>query len=510
MNPLREGLLRQRVPQPCSIVIFGASGDLTKRKLMPAIYSLAHEGLLPPYFSVIGVAAADYNDESFREEMKKAVNQFSRYKPVNELVWNALSEGIFYVRRSPDDPTKTYADLKAALDKSDAERGTQGNKLFYLSTAPSQFESITTQLKQSKLADRREGKGWKRVVVEKPFGHDLTSAKELNDHLRTIFSEKEIFRIDHYLGKETVQNILVMRFANGIFEPIWKNSYIDHVQITVAETLGVGQRGSYYEESGAARDMMQNHMMQLLSLVAMEPPVSLHAEAIRDEKVKVLRALRPILENEVPHSTVRAQYDPGLLNGEMVNGYREESNISQQSITETFACVKLWIDNWRWTGVPFYMRHGKRLAKTGTEISIFFKKSPGILFNAADSETPIYHNVLTIRIQPDEGISLRIEAKVPGQQLQIQSVKMDFRFGSEFGAASPEAYERLLLDAMIGDATLFIRHDEVEQSWIFFDPILRAWKTGDARYIPTYPAGTWGPKEAEQLLLQDERHWRRL
>lgn len=507
MNPLREGLLRQRVPQPCSIVIFGASGDLTKRKLMPALYCLAHEGLLPPYFSVIGVAAADYNDETFRAEMKKAVNQFSRYKPVKETVWNNLAEGIFYVRRDPGNPAETYAKLKEVLEKSDAERGTQGNKLFYLSTAPSQFESITSQLKQSELST---GHGWQRVIVEKPFGHDLQSAKELNSHLRTIFAEDEIFRIDHYLGKETVQNILVMRFANGIFEPVWKNNFIDHVQITVAETLGVGMRGSYYEESGAARDMMQNHMMQLLALVAMEPPVNLNAESIRDEKVKVLRAIRPILEHEAHRSTVRAQYERGLLNGEMVNGYSDEAHISPQSITETFACVKLWIDSWRWTGVPFYLRHGKRLAKTGTEISIFFKKSPGVLFNAENSETPIDHNVLTIRIQPDEGISLRIEAKVPEQQLQIQSVKMDFRFGSEFGAASPEAYERLLLDAMIGDTTLFIRHDEVEQSWTFFDPILRAWKTGDARYLPTYPAGTWGPQEAEQLLARDERHWRRL
>ncbi len=506
MNPLREGLLRQRVPEPCALIIFGASGDLTRRKLMPAIYSLAHEGLLPPYFSLVGVARREYTNETFREEMKQAVNQFSRYRPVNEAVWNSLAEGLFYVRGDATVPD-TYVALKAFLDKTDREHGTQGNKLFYLSTAPSQFEAITTHLKRHKLS---EGAGWQRVVLEKPFGHDLASARELNSHLRTHFSEKEIFRIDHYLGKETVQNILVLRFANGIFEPIWRNNYIDHVQITVAETLGVGSRAAYYEESGAVRDMMQNHMMQLLALVAMEPPVSLHAEAIRDEKVKVLRALRPIAEKDVGQVTVRAQYAPGYMSGELVKGYREEENVSPQSVTETFACVKLFIDSWRWTGVPFYLRHGKHLAKSGTEIAVSFKKSPAILFNAADSETPIDHNVLTLRIQPDEGVSLRMEAKVPGQLLQIQSVKMDVHFGSEFAGNSPEAYERLLLDAMIGDATLFIRHDEAEQSWIFFDPILNAWKGTDAQYMPTYAAGTWGPKEADQLVMKDNCTWRRL
>ena len=506
MNPLREGLTRQRVPEPCAMVIFGASGDLAHRKLMPALYSLAHEGLLPPYFSIVGVAFQDYTTESFRAEMKKAVMEFSRFKPINEAAWNSLAEGIFYVHGdfSSDD---TYVKLQEILSACDAKRGTSGNRLFYLSTAPSMFETITSQLKKHTQPGQ---KSWQRVVVEKPFGHDLASAKVLNSHLRTLFSEKEIFRIDHYLGKETVQNILVLRFANGIYEPVWRNQFIDHVQITVAETLGVGRRASYYEEAGAVRDMMQNHMMQLLALVAMEPPISLNAEQIRNEKVKVLQALRPITGAEIRNSTVRAQYARGFLNGEFVPGYREEEKVSPQSQTESFAAVKLFIDSWRWTGVPFYLRHGKRMAKTGSEISIFFKKAPGVLFNAADSDTPVDMNVLTIRIQPDEGVSLRMEAKVPGQSLQIQSVKMDFRFGTEFGAASPEAYERLLLDTMIGDPTLFIRHDETEQSWMFFDPILAAWKDEGPRAIPSYPAGTWGPKESDQLMAKDGRQWRRL
>jgi glucose-6-phosphate 1-dehydrogenase len=505
MNPLREGLLRQRVAEPCSLVIFGASGDLTHRKLMPAIYSLAHEGLIPPYFSVFGVLRREYTDETFREEMKKAVIQFCRY-PINEAVWKSLAEGLFVIKGDIND-SETYLKLKAALEKSDQERGTKGNKLFYLSTSPSQFKGITTELHRNKVL---EGSGWHRVVIEKPFGTDLASARDLNSHLHTIFAEQEIFRIDHYLGKGTVQNLLVLRFANGIFEPVWKNQHVDHVQITVSETLGVGTRGAYYEESGATRDMMQNHMMQLLALVAMEPPTSLQAEQIRDEKVKVLRALRPIVEKDLATSTVRAQYTRGYLNGEVVKGYREEEKVNPLSATETFTSVKMFIDSWRWAGVPFYLRHGKRMAKSGTEIAIYFKKAPGILFNAADSETPIDHNALIIRIQPNEGVSLRMEAKVPGQALQIQSVKMDFRFGSEFVGDSPEAYERLLLDAMVGDATLFIRHDEAEQSWIFFDPILDFWKATDARYMPTYTAGTWGPKEADQLLVKDGRHWRRL
>ncbi len=473
---------------------------------MPALYSLAHDGMLPPYFCIIGVAMQDFTTATFREEMKRAVIEFSRFKPINEAAWNALAEGIFYIH-GDFSSEETYTKLKAQLAECDMQRGTSGNRLFYLSTAPSMFETITTQLKNSDVANNS---GWRRVVVEKPFGHDLNSARELNSHLRKLFSEKEIYRIDHYLGKETVQNILVLRFANGIYEPIWRNQFIDHVQITVAETLGVGRRAAYYEEAGAVRDMMQNHMMQLLALVAMEAPISLNAEQIRNEKVKVLQALRPIVGADVKNNTVHAQYIRGYLGGELVPGYREEDKVSPASNTESFAAVKLFIDSWRWSGVPFYLRHGKRLAKTGSEVSIFFKKAPGILFNAAESETPVDMNVLTIRIQPDEGVSLRMEAKVPGQSLQIQSVKMDFRFGSEFGGASPEAYERLLLDTMIGDPTLFIRHDEAEQSWTFFDPILSEWKNDSARFMPTYPAGTWGPKEAEQLLMKDSRTWRRL
>jgi glucose-6-phosphate 1-dehydrogenase len=488
------------------MVIFGASGDLAHRKLIPAIYSLAHEGLLPPFFSLIGVANGDFDRDGFREDMRKAVSEHSRFRPLNSTVWNSLAERMNYIKGDFDNP-ETYRELAAKLEESDARLGTLGNRLFYLSTAPSLFEGITRQLKQQGMD---HGRGWRRVVIEKPFGRDLASARELNQHLRRIFVEEEIYRIDHYLGKETVQNILVLRFANEIFEPIWRNQFIDHVQLTVAETLGVGHRAGYYEEAGATRDMMQNHMMQLLALIAMEPPISLQAEQIRNEKVKALEALRRIKEEDLKTQTVRGQYGRGYVGGEPVKGYREEEGVSPQSVTETFGSMKLFIDSWRWSGVPFYLRHGKRLAKSGSEISVHFKQSPGILFNAADSETPVDQNVLTIRVQPDEGISLRMEAKVPGQALQIQSVKMDFRFGSEFAGASPEAYERLLLDAMIGDPTLFIRHDEAEQAWKFFDPILEGWKGEAARHIPTYPAGTWGPKEAEQLLLADGRHWRRL
>ena len=506
MNPLREGLSRQRVPEPCAMVIFGATGDLAHRKLVPAVYSLAYEGLLPPYFSLVGVAFNDFDLAGFREEMKNAVKEFSRLKPINDAVFNSLAERMYFIKGDFKDPA-TYKALRAQLEVCDREHGTRGNRLFYLSTAPSLFTSIAANLKENGLSG---GTGWQRVVIEKPFGRDLPSARELNQQMQQIFKEEEIFRIDHYLGKETVQNILVLRFANGIFEPIWRNQFIDHVQITVAETLGVGRRAGYYEEAGALRDMMQNHMMQLLALITMEPPINLQAEHIRNEKVKVLESIRPISAKEIKTQAVRGQYARGYLDGKPVKGYREEEGVAQQSRTETFACVKMFIDNWRWSGVPFYLRHGKRLAKSGTEISIFFKKSPGILFNASDSETPVDHNVLTIRVQPDEGISLRMEAKVPGQILQIQSVKMDFRFGSEFAGASPEAYERLLLDAMIGDATLFIRHDEAEQSWRFFDPVLAFWREESTRFIPPYAAGTWGPAEAEQLLLNDGRHWRRL
>jgi glucose-6-phosphate 1-dehydrogenase len=502
MNPLREGLQRQRVPEPCALVIFGASGDLAHRKLIPAIYSLAHEGSLPPYFAVVAVAVSEFTTESFREDMKQAVEQYSRFKPISQAVWSALAQNLHYVRGDFEQPD-TFRRLKEVLDGLDRSNGTQGNRLFYLSTAPGLVQTVSTQLGEHGLTANR---GWRRLVVEKPFGHDLASARALNTHLQSVLSESEIYRIDHYLGKETVQNILVLRFANGIFEPIWRNQFIDHVQITVAETLGVGTRAGYYEQAGAVRDMMQNHMMQLLALVAMETPISLNAEQIRNEKVKVLQALRPILEHDVKGATAWGQYARGYADGVPAKGYREEDGVSPQSGTETFACIKLAIDSWRWSGVPFYLRHGKRLAKKGTEISVFFKKSPDILFNAADSDTPVDHNVLTIRVQPDEGVSLRMEAKVPGQTLQIQSVKMEFRFGGD----SPEAYERLLLDTMIGDATLFIRHDEAEHSWLFFDPILSAWRSEDPRRVPQYAAGTWGPKEADLLVAKDGRQWRRL
>jgi glucose-6-phosphate 1-dehydrogenase len=503
-NPLREGLSTRAVPQPCSIVIFGATGDLTHRKLLPALYNLAADGELPPAVTVIGFARRPKTDDDFRKEMEEAVKQFSR-QAVRDEIWKNFAQSIFYHQSDFADESG-FKSLAEQLDEIDKERGTRGNRLFYFAVGPEQFEPILKHLKAVGLSKAREG-SWARVIIEKPFGRDLASARELNRVVSNSFSEDQTYRIDHFLGKETAQNILVLRFANAIFEPLWNTRYIDHVQITAAETLGVEGRVGYYETAGALRDMVQNHLLQLLCLVAMEAPCDLSADSIRDQKVQVVRSLRRFTANQVGVNVVRGQYTDGAINGKPVLAYRKEEKVNPNSMTDTFVALKLNIDNWRWWDVPIYMRVGKQLPKSATEISVHFKKAPMVLFNKETNDA----NVLVIRIQPDEGISLRMQAKMPGTSFRIEPVKMDFHYGTSFGKASPEAYERLLLDAMSGDATLFARRDEVEEAWAFIDPIENAWSSKkNAPELCFYPAGSWGPEKADELLARDHRVWRRL
>src|SRR5438477_8963204 len=504
-NPLREGLSTRAVPQPCAIVIFGATGDLTHRKLIPALYNLASGGELPPAVTVVGFARRPKSDEEFRKELAETTKQFSR-QDVREDIWKTFSQSLLYHQSEFEDESG-YQSLGKRLDKIDEERGTRGNRLFYFAAAPEQFEPILKNLKAAGHNKAKEG-SWARVIIEKPFGRDLASAQELNRVVSDAFAEDQTYRIDHFLGKETAQNILVLRFANAIFEPIWNARYIDHVQITAAETLGVEGRAGYYETAGALRDMVQNHLLQLLCLVAMEAPTDLSADSIRDEKVKVVRSLRRYAPQQVGTYVVRGQYTAGAINGKPVTGYREEQGVNPQSTTETYVALRLHIDDWRWADVPVYLRVGKRLPKSGTEISIHFKKAPPVLFNK--ESVTLDQNVLVVRIQPDEGISLRMQAKIPGTSLRIEPVKMDFHYGTSFGKPSPEAYERLLLDAMGGDATLFARRDEVEEAWSFIDPIEEAWQTQKDKALYFYSAGSWGPDEADELLARDGRAWRRL
>ncbi|HEY5769177.1 MAG TPA: glucose-6-phosphate dehydrogenase [Terrimicrobium sp.] len=504
VNPLREGLSSRTMPQPCAVIIFGATGDLTHRKLVPAIYNLAADGALPPAVTVVGFARRDKSDDVFRKELEDAARKFSRQKISDEL-WAGFSSSIFY-HRSEFHSLEGYESLAKRLDELDAQRGTRGNRLFYLSAGPDQFPAILENLRKSGLNRTREG-AWARVIVEKPFGSDLPSAQALNELVKAAFREADTFRIDHYLGKETAQNMMVLRFANAIFEQLWNARYIDHVQITASEPLGVEGRAGYYEKAGALRDMVQNHLLQLLCLTAMEPPAGLDADAIRDEKVKVLKSLRPINGDDVRKNVVRAQYGAGTINGKRVVAYRDEQNVSIESVTETYIALRVNVDNWRWAGVPFFVRVGKRLPKAGTEIAIHFKKAPPVLFNV-DGQT-IDENALVIRIQPDEGVSLRMSAKLPGSSLRIEPVKMDFHYGTSFGKATPEAYERLLLDAMSGDATLFARRDEVEEAWKFVDAIRAEWDE-HSDDLALYSAGTWGPIEADQLIKRDGATWRRL
>jgi len=500
-NPLREGLRLARTPEPASLVIFGASGDLTARKLMPALYNLALQHLLPASFAVIGSARRRMTADAFRAELHDAVAEFSRTRPINEEVWATFARSIDYVA-TPDEGS--YNDLRDVLARIDGEIGANGNRLFYLATPPAAYEPIIRAIGAHGL---RGESGWSRVVVEKPYGHDLKSAMELTSVVQEVFREDEVFRIDHYLGKETVQNILVLRFANSIFEPIWTRQYVDHVQITAAESLGIEERAGYYDSAGAMRDIVQNHLLQLLALVGMEPPSAFDDRSVRDEKVKVLRALRQIAPADVGELTARGQYGPGFVDGERVVGYREEHGVARDSQTETYVAMKCFIDNWRWEGTPFYIRTGKRLPKRSTEIAVRFRVAPHRIFTREASEG-VDANELVIRIQPDEGISLTFGAKVPVQGLRIRSVNMDFGYGESFMVDAPDSYETLILDALRGDATLFTRRDEVEQQWAFVDPILEGWHAG-RKELASYAAGTWGPEQADALIARDGRSWRR-
>ncbi len=504
-NPLRAGMRLEQTAPPCAVIIFGATGDLTRRKLLPALYRLVQQRLLPSEFAILGSAREPLADDQFRELMKKAVTEFGPDDSLDESAWQSFAKRIFYIGGEFND-AELYGKLKTKLEEIDSEYATLGNRIFYLATAPANFGLIAGQLGAAKLVKPASG-SWTRIIVEKPFGQDLESARALNQELAAVFAESQVYRIDHYLGKETVQNLLVFRFANSIFEPLWNRQYIDHIQITNAEPIGVEARGAYYEKAGALRDMIQNHVFQVTSLIAMEPPASLSANGVRDEKIKAMQAIRPLPAENIAELAVRGQYGPGTVLGDTVAGYREEPGVAADSSTETFAALKLYFDNWRWAGVPFYVRSGKRLQKQITEIAIQFKDVPHRLFT--DTDTPLQPNVLVIRIQPNEGISLRFGAKLPGQALRIRSVNMDFRYGSSFGVKPPEAYERLLLDCMLGDSTLYARRDMVERGWEIVTPILEAWKK-PATDFPNYEAGSWGPQAAFELIERDGRDWRKL
>ena len=501
-TPLPEP--NQGVPAPaCAMVIFGASGDLTKRKLIPAIHNLATNHLLPEDFAVIGVARTAMSDDELRNKIRDEMKEFATGELEDQVVeW--LIPRLSYVAGDFHDPA-TFEKLRERLNEADEKWKTQGCYLFYLAVPPSQFAPVVQQLGERDLVTERDGK-WRRVVIEKPFGHDLESARALNRDILKVLDERQIYRIDHYLGKETVQNILAFRFANGIFEPIWNRRYVDHVQITVAETVGVEGRGSYYEEAGALRDMVQNHMFQLLALTAMEPPTSFAPNAVRDERVKVLCAIKPFDPEDVLRFTVRGQYGEGELEGKRVAGYRQEPDVKPDSPVETFVAIELFVENWRWAGVPFYLRTGKRLPRRVTEIAIQFKSAPFVMFR----ETPVEQlkpNVLVIRIQPEEGISLRFEGKVPGPTMRLGTVKMDFHYADYFGTTPSTGYETLLYDVMTADSTLFHRTDMVEVGWSVVTPILDVWRALTPRSFPNYAAGTWGPKEADELI-KDGRKWR--
>jgi glucose-6-phosphate 1-dehydrogenase len=495
-NPLLEGLPQRRRPEPCALVIFGASGDLTQRKLMPALYSLAFRNLLPERFAVVGAARSEESDEQFRERMKDAVERHARDE-FRQEVWETLASGMRYCTVDFADDTAEER-LESILREVGSEHVMSGNRVYYFAVPPSAIETLVRE-----IAERREAEGWVRLIVEKPFGHDVDSARRLNGLLAEHFAEDEVFRIDHYLGKETVQNMLALRFANGIFEPVWNRQFIDHVQITVAESLGIEGRAAFYEQAGAIRDIFQNHLLQLVALTAMEPPIDFTADSVRNEKVKVLRSLH----TPGPKSVVRGQYGPGFVEGEEVPGYREEDGVGRDSTTETYVAAKLYVDNWRWADTPFYVRMGKRLPRRETTIAIQFKRAPHPPFEETAAEG-LRPNVLLIHVQPNEGMSLAIGAKVPGQGMSIRTVHMDFVYGSAFREGLPEAYERLVLDAMLGDATLFTRADEIEEQWALVDAIVAAWKR-DRPAFPNYPAGTWGPPSADELLHRDGRSWRR-
>jgi glucose-6-phosphate 1-dehydrogenase len=492
--------------EPCSIVIFGASGDLTARKLIPALYHLYKEKQMPVTFRIIGFARREKTNEQWRDELRQALEQFSRTKPVENEVWEIFATHLFYCQ-GEFSYANAYRNLEQLLSTFGQDT-LRHNLLFYLATPPSQFAEVVEHLHGAGLLYKEQQPPfWQRIVVEKPFGHDLPSAQILNNELTRYAHERQVYRIDHYLGKETVQNILMFRFSNSIFEQLWSRVSVEHVQITVSEKLGVGSRGGYYEEAGALRDMVQNHLLQVLSLVAMEPPVSLEAESIRDEKVKLLKSIRPLGASQIAQQVVRGQYFAGQIEGQLRPGYRQESRVKSDSNVETYVAMKLFIDNWRWSGVPFYLRTGKCLPLSASEVRIQFRPTPNVLF-AAQCGTKLDANALTLRLQPNEGISLRFNGKVPGTSLSVRPVRMHFSYNSEFGAYTPEAYERLLLEAIAGDATLFIRRDEVETAWGIVDSIRTEWEGKPLSNREFYSAGTWGPVAAEDLLAQAGHVWR--
>jgi glucose-6-phosphate 1-dehydrogenase len=500
-NPLAEGLSEYRSADPALMVIFGATGDLSQRKLLPSLYNLARNRLLPAGFMLIGAALDDIGEEQFRNRAAESIKKHSRTQPVDEEGLEAFLEDLTYM---PIDFAKAenFQRLRERLEELDRSRHASGNVVFYCATPPPTYQMIARQLAAVRL---NRGEGYRRIIVEKPFGSDLRSAHELNGVLRKAFPENALFRIDHYLGKETVQNILAFRFANSIFEPVWNGQQVDHVEITVAEPLGVEGRGAYYDRAGALRDIVQNHALQLVTLVAMEPPVAFDATSVRDEKVKVLKQIRPIDAKDIPAHTVRGQYEEGWVLGEQVPGYRREKNVAADSQTETYAALKLWVDNWRWADTPFYIRTGKRLPKQVTEIRVQFKRPPHLTFGR-DATRELEPNSMTLRIQPEEGISLRFGAKVPAAGVVIRSVNMDFLYTTSFLVDAPDAYERLILDCMLGDPTLFTRSDEVEAAWRFIDIIEESWSKGQPP-LQTYPAGSWGPLSADLLMAADGRVW---
>jgi glucose-6-phosphate 1-dehydrogenase len=502
-NPLVEGLERLPV-HSTALVIFGATGDLAQRKLLPGLYNLAHEGSLPERFELIGIARSEHSDEEFREAARESIARFSRRKPDEDVLAGLLGD-LKYIPGSFDDP-EVYKRIKGAIGEFEERAGYPLNRVFYMSTAPQFFPVIAEQLGTAGLHEVKERET--RLVIEKPFGYDLTSARELNSHLLEVFEEQQIFRIDHYLGKETVQNLMAFRFANTLFEPVWNRNFIDHVEITAAEDIGIGGRGDYYDHAGALRDLVQNHMLQLLSLLTMEPPSSFDADKVRDEKVKVLEAIVPPAQDQVASMAVRAQYARGTVGGKEVPGYLEEEGVPDDSRTETYAALRLNVSNWRWAGVPFYLRTGKRLTRRVTEIVVTLKPVPHVAFQSTGS-VGVQQNQIVLTVQPDEGVSVSVGAKIPGPQMRIRPVHMEFRYGTAFLSESPEAYERLILDAMRGEATLFTRNDEIEALWAIVDPILSAWREDTSSPIAQYEAGSSGPEEANRLL-DEERVWRRL